>query len=172
LPKPSHRGSHLLMIAGQPAKLLLDLACCVQQGSTGSLGVAEVSVSDAWGNPCNLGRGLEVSLRTAAVAVDGSGRSAKVTARGSNRERLCEGSGAFHDVKLHADTPGEFVLTVTTKTRSMVSQCLKYTSRQSLVLGGLVFLVCLVHSGCTAPACFLSFKISPCSRFAVVRGPE
>jgi hypothetical protein len=123
LPDPSPVDSHSFMIAGQPAKLLLNLACCVQHGSTGSLGVAEVSISDAWGNPCNPGRGLEVSLRTAAVAVDGSGRSAKVTARGSNRVRLCEGSGALHDVKLNADTPGEFVLTVTAKSRNMVSQC-------------------------------------------------
>jgi hypothetical protein len=85
------------------------------------LGVVEVSVSDAWGNPANPGKSFEVSLKTAAVALDGSGRSAKVTARGSNRVRLCEGSAAFHDVKLKADAYGEFALTVTAKTRSLVS---------------------------------------------------
>ena len=106
--------------AGPPAKLSLGLACTVQQGSTGSLGAVEVAVSDAWGNPVAPGKDFEVTLRPAAIATDGSGKSAKVTARGSNRAKLRGGSATFLDVKLKADTDGEFTLAAYCKSRTLV----------------------------------------------------
>lgn len=92
----------------------------MQQGSTGSLGAVEVAVTDAWGNPAAPGKDFEVTLRPAAIATDGSGTSAKVTARGSNRAKLRGGSATFLDVQLKADADGEFALAAYCKSRTLV----------------------------------------------------
>jgi hypothetical protein len=99
---------------------MLTAASHVQQGSTGSLGLIEAHVVDAWGNPAPPENDLEVTLKPAALAADGSGRAAKVSARGSNRSKLHEGVAKFQDVQLKADSDGPFTLVAYCKSRSVV----------------------------------------------------
>jgi hypothetical protein len=106
--------------AGPPAKLALSLAATVQHGASGTLGTLEVLVTDAWGNPSPMDKDFEVTLKPQAVATDASGRSAKVTARGSNRAKLRNGAATFYDVKLKADADGKFALAVYCKSRNVV----------------------------------------------------
>ena len=95
----------------------------MQQGASGSLGTLEVAATDAWGNAAAPDKDFEVTLKPAAAAVDGSGRTAKVTAKGSNRCKLRNGVATFQDVKLRADADGEFALVVYCKSRSVVRLC-------------------------------------------------
>lgn len=99
---------------------MLTLATHVQLGSTGSLGLIEVHVVDAWGNPVTPENSFEVTLKPAALAADSSGRAAKVTAHSSNRSKLQDGVATFRDVQLKADLDGAFTLVVYCKSRSVV----------------------------------------------------
>lgn len=106
--------------AGEPAKLTLELSASVQQGATGNIGTVQAVVTDAWGNATLPVKDFEVTLKPAALAADESCRSAKVSARGSNRCKTRQGVAAFHEVSLKADADGDFTLTAYCKSRAVV----------------------------------------------------
>ena len=106
--------------AGPPSRLAVTLASHVQHGAAGTLGALTVRCTDAWGNAAAPPKPLEVTLRPAALEDGASGRSAKVTAKGSNRAKLVDGEAAFQDVCLKGDADGAFKIVVYSKCRSPV----------------------------------------------------
>ena len=83
-----------------------------------------------------------MTLKPAAIACDGSGASAKVAARGSNRAKLRNGMATFYEVKLKADSDGEFALCVYCKGRNVVRTPLCLTRLSVVTNAACVHLPC------------------------------
>lgn len=61
----------------------------------------------------------QVTLNSAALAIDDSGQAARVTATGSNRLKLKKGSGTLRAVRLKADGPGKYALRAASASRKV-----------------------------------------------------
>ena len=105
---------------GVPARLVLDPLPHPPRGLAPTLPRVVARVLDGWGNTVPL-TGPDVALAPGALADDGSGRAAKVVARG--RAALADGVAVFTDVKLAADDgPGTYAVRVKPASRSLAAE--------------------------------------------------
>ncbi|GIL94923.1 hypothetical protein Vretimale_1033 [Volvox reticuliferus] len=113
--------------AGQPTTLAFDGPQQLQCGTGGYLGELRVRVTDDWGNLVenvvlgnrgNKEQGLELTLQTSAIAIDGSGNAAKVTVAGSNKAKAIKGCACFREAKLEG-IPGTYALRVGSASRKV-----------------------------------------------------
>ncbi|GLI61005.1 hypothetical protein VaNZ11_003267, partial [Volvox africanus] len=113
--------------AGQPTTLAFDGPQQLQCGTGGYLGELRVRVTDDWGNLVdnvvlgsrgNKEHGLELTLQTSAIAIDGSGNAAKVTVAGSNKAKVIKGCACFREAKLEG-TSGTYALRVASASRKV-----------------------------------------------------
>lgn len=95
----------------------------MQLGAAGTIGDVAVRVTDAWDNPVSTKKDVDFTLETAAMSTDGSGKAARVAAKGSNRGRAKAGAGVLKAVHLEADEAGQYTLTVRSHNRAMVCAC-------------------------------------------------
>ena len=65
---------------------------------------------------------VQVTVYPSALAEDGSGAAASVVVSGGNRVKLPDGAALLKDVRITADAPGTFCLTIASATRR-VSSC-------------------------------------------------
>ena len=59
----------------------------------------------------------QVTVYPSALAEDGSGAAASVAVSGGNRVRLTDGAALLKDVRLTADAPGTFLVTIGSASR-------------------------------------------------------
>ena len=97
----------------------MDVQFPVQHGGTGTLGSVHISVVDAWGNAAVPAKALDVTLENSAMAADGTGACAKVTAQGSNRCKMDKGQALFKNVQI-SGADGEYTLSIRTHGRAVV----------------------------------------------------
>ena len=62
-------------------------------------------------------RRAQVTVYPSALAEDGSGAAASVAVSGGNRARLTDGAALLKDVRLTAEAPGTFCVTVASASR-------------------------------------------------------
>uniref|UniRef100_A0A1D2ABE5 SMCHD1 ribosomal S5 domain-containing protein n=1 Tax=Auxenochlorella protothecoides TaxID=3075 RepID=A0A1D2ABE5_AUXPR len=109
----------LQLAAGPPARLVFSTPGPLHCGLAAVLPSLRVSVADRAGNPAvwTSGATLDVSLAGSALASDGGGRAASVSARGGNKARAKAGAAAFAEVALRADVPGSYTLRAVSSSR-------------------------------------------------------
>lgn len=62
---------------------------------------------------------MQVSLNSSALATDGSGRAAAVSASGGNKVKAKKGAAVFRDVRVQADEAGAYALRVQSASRKV-----------------------------------------------------
>jgi hypothetical protein len=107
--------------AGPPAALAFAGPSTLELGTRACLASLEVGVRDAAGNPAAAGEAFELALCASALAADGSGRAAKVSAAGSNKLKVGRGrfGATFKHVSLVADAPGTYAVRVQSGSRKV-----------------------------------------------------
>ena len=71
---------------------------------------------------CRVGAGavvVQVSLAPSALAADGSGVAAAITAPGGNKAKVKDGEAVFKNVRIEADSPGAYTLRVKSASRKV-----------------------------------------------------
>lgn len=62
---------------------------------------------------------VQVSLAPSALAADGSGVAAAITAPGGNKAKVKDGEAVFKNVRIEADSPGAYTLRVKSASRKV-----------------------------------------------------
>ncbi len=62
---------------------------------------------------------VQVSLAPSALAADGSGVAAAITAPGGNKAKVKDGEAVFKSVRIEADSPGAYTLRVKSASRKV-----------------------------------------------------
>ena len=64
---------------------------------------------------------FQVALQPSALAADDSGHAAAVQASGGNKAKLQKGVATFKDIRINAETSGEYILRVASGSRKVVT---------------------------------------------------
>lgn len=65
---------------------------------------------------------MQVSLAPSALAADGSGVAAAITAPGGNKAKVKDGEAVFKNVRIEADSPGAYILRVKSASRKVARE--------------------------------------------------
>lgn len=64
----------------------------------------------------------QVALKPSALAADDSGHAATVQAAGGNKAKLQKGVAVFKDIKITAESAGQYILRVASGSRKVTSK--------------------------------------------------
>jgi hypothetical protein len=106
---------------GPAEALAFEGASVLETGTRATVPTIAVVLVDATGNPAPAREVFEVTLAPSALAVDGSGRAAKVALAGATRAKIARGAttAVFRGVALAAEAPGVYALRAQSASRKV-----------------------------------------------------